>query len=147
MFLARFSITGFLMHSWGQGTMNFRWILWNSQKHAKYLKLQFNSEVDGQHTCKTFAHFLHSSPKRLVKGCVLSAFLLLFLNAVIMLCSAWFQKTGFLSQKAATKASNQRLHILTSKGYKMAAVSMKHWNDLTWFQFCKICFWKFLGCE
>ena len=64
--------------------------------------------------------------KKLVKGCVLSAFLLLFLNAVIMLCSAWFQKTGFLSQKAATQASNQRLHILTSKGCKMAAVSMKH---------------------
>ena len=43
-----------------------------------------------------------------------------------MFCSALFQKTGFLSQNAAAKASIQRLHILTSKGCKMAAVSIKH---------------------
>ena len=82
--------------------------------------------------------------KRLVKGRVLSTFLLLFLNAVSMLCSALFKKTGFLSQNAAAKASIQRLHILTSKGCKMAAVSMKHWNDLTWHDSTRISWNKFL---
>ena len=36
------------------------------------------------------------------------------------------QRTGSLSQKTAAKALYQRLHISTSKGHKMAAVSMKH---------------------
>ena len=106
--------------------------LWISGKSCEIHKNMQNT-INYSSPAKPLHIFHILCKKRLVKGRVLSTFFVLFLNAVSILCSALFQKIGFLSQNAAAKASIQRLHILTSKGCKMAAVSMKHWNDLTWF--------------
>ena len=59
------------------------------------------------------------------------------------------QGTGSLSQKTAAKASYQRLHISTSKGHEMAAVSNETLKQLVMIpqEFRKISFWKFLGGE
>ena len=91
--MSKFFVKVLWKYSICEGDKIYRWDKSHTLNWFKFVStVQYNSEVDGQHTCKTLTFFAFAQKKPHVKSHVLSVFLLLLLYAVSLLCFALFWK-------------------------------------------------------